>query len=99
MIGASSESAFTGPLSMLRQMELGGLTLEPKCEDVKEKETPRYTGGYITAQYGSGQLNFMDAIQLEFGETSRSKSEIPITAKKVAAAIKSQYDNFLQPKR
>ncbi len=87
--GVSDESLF-GPKSFLGMIESQGIKVFPTMKDAHEKENSKFDGGYTVQMYGLGHQDGILAIQLEFGGTYRTVKAIPETAKKLAAALKSQ---------
>ncbi len=77
--------ALSGKQSVLGQMASKGYKVLPSNGD-RDKET-RYVGGYIVQNYGSHQDLGIDAIQLEFGSTLRSRANLERTARDLADAI------------
>jgi N-formylglutamate amidohydrolase len=77
--------ALSGNQSVLGQMASKGYKVLPSNGD-KDKET-RYLGGYIVQNYGSHQALGIDAIQLEFGGSLRSRANLERTARDLAQSI------------
>jgi N-formylglutamate amidohydrolase len=77
--------ALSGKQSVLGQMASKGYKVLPS-NGAKDKET-RYLGGYIVQSYGSHQALGIDAIQLEFGGTLRSRANLERTARDLAHSI------------
>lgn len=79
--------AVSGKHSVLGQMASKGYKVLPSNGDKdKDKET-RYLGGYIVQSYGSHQQLGIDAIQLEFGSSLRSRANLERTARDLAHSI------------
>lgn len=79
--------ALSGKHSVLGQMASKGYKVLPSNGDNdKDKET-RYLGGYIVQNYGSHQELGIDAIQLEFGSSLRSRANLERTAMDLAQSI------------
>ncbi|KAL6068276.1 N-formylglutamate amidohydrolase [Balamuthia mandrillaris] len=53
LLSRLGETAFTGPLSILGQMESQGFKLFPACSQLEEAEHPEFNGGW-TVRYYSG---------------------------------------------
>jgi len=90
--------ALSGKQSVLGQMAGKGYKVLPSNGD-KDKET-RYLGGYIVQSYGSHQAAGIDAIQLEFGSSLRSRANLERTARDLAHSIEvfaRQYLPSLKP--
>lgn len=94
LTGASDESIY-GPKSFLWILEKSGVKVVPDIEHVREKENPKFDGGFTVQTYGLGHENGIYAVQLEFGGTYRTEKAIPNTAKKLAEALKSHSNSFL----
>ncbi len=77
--------AVSGKQSVLGQMASKGYKVLPSNGD-NDKET-RYLGGYIVQSYGSHQQLGIDAIQLEFGSSLRSRANLERTARDLAHSI------------
>ncbi len=77
--------ALSGKQSVLGQMASKGYKVLPSNGD-RDKET-RYLGGYIVQNYGSHQALGIDAIQLEFGGSLRSRANLERTAGDLAHSI------------
>ncbi|MSP37120.1 MAG: hypothetical protein EXR70_01340 [Deltaproteobacteria bacterium] len=75
----------SGKNSLLGQMASKGYKVLPSTDE-RAKET-RYTGGYIVQRYGSHQAAGIDAMQLEFGSTLRSRANLERTARDLADSI------------
>ena len=59
------------------------------------REDRRYSGGFITATYGSAGGGTLDAIQIEFGTDLRTKERRPQTAEDLAEAIVRFHGRYL----
>jgi N-formylglutamate amidohydrolase len=95
LIETIGEVGFTGSNSFLGQLEKSGIALVPKCNEIAEKETAKFNGGYIVSTYGSHRKDGIDAIQLETGGDQRNKENLSKTAKLIAAALKVHYDQYM----
>jgi N-formylglutamate amidohydrolase len=90
--------AVSGKQSVLGQMAGKGYKVLPSNGD-NDKET-RYLGGYIVQRYGSHQQLGIDAIQLEFGSSLRSRANLERTARDLAHSIEvfaREYLPILKP--
>jgi N-formylglutamate amidohydrolase len=83
--------ALTGSTSLLGHMASKGYRIEPAGDHREVK----YTGGYTTRVYGSHTHTGIDAIQLEFGTSLRSKSNLERTADDLAAAVAAFARSYL----
>ena len=77
--------ALTGERSILGQLKLRGYKIAPSLGENDEER--RYIGGYTTRTYGSHKETGIDAIQLEFGTSLRSRTNLERMATDVADAI------------
>jgi N-formylglutamate amidohydrolase len=90
--------AVRGPQSVLGRMERLGYKVMPAgTDDDKAKEASQFTGGHIVGTYGSHTDYGIDAIQLEFGSTLRTKDKYAATAKDLADAVRVFYEAYLKP--
>jgi N-formylglutamate amidohydrolase len=78
-------TALLGPNSIMGYLERSGYKVIPANGDSKREQ--RYSGGYTTRTYGSHRGTAIDAIQLEFGSSLRSRPNLERTASDVARAI------------
>ena len=85
--------AVSGKQSVLGQMASKGYKVLPSNGD-KDKET-RYLGGYIVQNYGSHQALGIDAMQLEFGSSLRSRANLERTARDLAQSIEAFAREYL----
>jgi N-formylglutamate amidohydrolase len=79
-------AGLTGPSGVLGGLERAGYKVVP-AGDSKDKEDPRYGGGYITRTYGSRDGGTVDAIQLELGTSMRSAAKRERFARDLADAV------------
>ena len=87
-------SAHDGDESLFGLLQSQGWKVFP--EPVNGKEQSGFTGGYIVQSYGSHTAFGIDAIQLEFGNSFRSKENRKKTAKQLAVAINMYCDLYLK---
>jgi N-formylglutamate amidohydrolase len=66
-----------------------------RIEPAGDHREVKYTGGYTTRVYGSHTDTGIDAIQLEFGTSLRSKSNLERTADDLAAAVAAFARSYL----
>lgn len=85
LIEKKGEDAFTGPYSVLGQLEGKRYTIYPANNERSEREYGPFTGGYIVGHYG--KKFGIPSIQLETGGWHRSADNIPLVGRDVAAAI------------
>jgi N-formylglutamate amidohydrolase len=93
-VGEVSDDVLFGEKSLLGVLEKSGVKVVPDSSHARDKEHPKFNGGYTVQTYGLGHADGIFAVQLEFGGSYRTVKAIPGTAKKLAAAIKSHADNF-----
>jgi len=85
--------ALTGPQSILGFLESKGYKVIPASgAPGNPLEDRRFNGGYIVGTYGSHREEGIDAIQLEFGRTLRTRAA---TAGDLAEAIAVFYRAYL----
>jgi N-formylglutamate amidohydrolase len=94
-VGEVSDELLSGEKSFLGVLENLGVKIVPDAGHARDKEHPKFNGGFTVQTYGLGQADGIFAVQLEFGGSYRSTKAIPDTAKKIAAALKSHCDAFL----
>ncbi len=94
-LGQVSDDELSGKKSFLGVLEKLGVKITPDTSHARDKEHPKFNGGHTVQTYGLGQADGIFAVQLEFGGSYRSAKEIPETAKKLAAAMKSHVAAFL----
>jgi N-formylglutamate amidohydrolase len=82
------ETAFTGPQSLLGQLEQKGYRVVPPCRP-GPREDRRFNGGFTVQNHGSHRTEGLDAIQLEFGSQLRSRERLARTAADVAMALQA----------
>jgi N-formylglutamate amidohydrolase len=87
-------SAHVGGESLFGLLKSHGLKVFP--EPGNGKEQSGFTGGYIVQSYGSHTAFGIDAVQLEFGSSFRSKENRKKTAKQVATAVKLYCELYLK---
>jgi N-formylglutamate amidohydrolase len=83
------DESINGPESFLGKLESQGITIFPPRAQFRDKENKSFNGGFITQTYGATSKRGIDAIQLEFGASFRSKSTLSGTAQKIAIALQS----------
>jgi N-formylglutamate amidohydrolase len=88
------ESAHTGPKSFFALLAAHGCTVFPGEGTAKERAG--YTGGHIVRTYGSHEAHGIDAMQLEFGGSYRTKAKVKETAEKVARAVEAYAKLYLR---
>ncbi|MCX6341774.1 MAG: hypothetical protein NTU72_05270 [Fimbriimonadales bacterium] len=93
------EVQITGPNSLLGKLESSGIKLVPENKDSEEKESTKFTGGYIVQTFGAKNQPKIMAIQLEWGSNYRQTSTLDETADKLAKAIESHYFAYLAQQR
>jgi len=98
-VGEVSNDILSGEKSFLGVLEKSGVKIVPDASHPREKEHPKFDGGYTVQTYGSGHADGIFAVQLEFGGIYRSANAILETARKLAAALKSHVDTFLDSSR
>jgi N-formylglutamate amidohydrolase len=89
--------ALTGERSILGQLKLRGYKIAPSLGENNEER--RYSGGYTTRTYGSHRGTSIDAIQLEFGTSLRSRTNLERTATDLAEGILVFAQAYLPVKR
>jgi N-formylglutamate amidohydrolase len=94
MIDRFGKAGLSGPKSVLGLMEAKGYKVFPNA-DSKDKENPRYGGGYIVQTYGSKDGGTVDAIQLELGWNQRMRSSWAKTSADLADAIDAYAKEYL----
>lgn len=94
-VAGSSDDRLCGEKSFLGVLEKSGVRIIPDARHARDKEHPKFNGGYTVQTYGLGHEDGIFAVQLEFGGNYRSEKMIPDTAKKLVAAMKSHVDAFL----
>jgi len=91
-------AAMTGPDGLFGLLEAHGFAVFPS-NDLPiggSSENAGFSGGYTVAQYGSHAVDGIDAVQLEFGRTYRTKARIDRTATEAARAIAAFYAAYLR---
>jgi N-formylglutamate amidohydrolase len=88
-----------GKKSILGLLQQSGYKIIPSCDaDLKTKEEPKFSGGFIVGNYGSHTGYGIDAIQLEFGSYLREKDreKYAKTASDLADAVAVFHDEYLK---
>lgn len=88
------EAAFTGPQSLLGQLDQKGYRVVPPCRP-GIREDRRFNGGFTVQTHGSHRTPGLDAIQLEFGSQLRSRERLPRTAADLAMALQAFAREYL----
>jgi N-formylglutamate amidohydrolase len=91
--------SLVGKKSILGLLQQSGYKIIPSCDaDLKTKEEPKFSGGYIVGNYGSQTGYAIDAIQLEFGSYLREKDKEKYakTASDLADAVAIFHDEYLK---
>lgn len=88
-------TSLTGPTSLFGELSKNGLQVYPAVGS-SDPEEGLYNGGYIVANYGSRDGGTFDAIQLDIGKNLRSRKTRQSTAEKMASAIVSFRETYLQ---
>jgi N-formylglutamate amidohydrolase len=94
LIDRFGTEALVGPKSLLGVLAKQEAKILPS-NDSKDKEDPRFSGGYIVGTYGSHTAYAIDAIQLEFGMNFRKRDGRAKTARDLAEAIHAFAAEFL----
>lgn len=79
------KNAITGARSIVGYLARQGYRVLPELSSSDREQ--RYTGGYTTQTYGSHRGTAIDAMQLEFGPTLRSRANLEKTAADLVDAI------------
>ena len=95
-VGDVSNEVLSDEKSFLGVLEKLGMKIVPDASHARDKEHPKFNGGYTVQTYGLGHTDGIFAVQLEFGGSYRTVRAIPNTAKKLAIAIKSHADAILK---
>ena len=98
IVDRSGAEAYTGPNSLLGQLEKREYKLVPACGS-PDREDSRFNGGYTVATYGGKQRAYRGfaAIQLEFGGKYRAKKQLDTTATDLAEAVQVFAKAYLPP--
>jgi N-formylglutamate amidohydrolase len=88
------QAALSGPDSIFGALAAKGYDVHPAIGSMA-REDRRYSGGFITATYGSAGGGTLDAIQIEFGTDLRTKERRPQTAEDLAEAIVRFHGRYL----
>jgi N-formylglutamate amidohydrolase len=100
LIERDGRHALTGRRSVLGHLQRNGYRVLPSCDaDADAKEVAKFNGGYIIDTYGSHTGHAIDAIQLEFGTSLRTKDQFPTTARDLATAAAVFHDEYLAVKK
>jgi N-formylglutamate amidohydrolase len=97
LVDRFGRAGLTGPSGMLGRLEKAGYKIVP-AGDSKDKEDPRYSGGYITRTYGSRDGGTVDAIQLELGASMRAAAKRERFANDLADAVVAYAKEYLPEK-
>ncbi|MGL4419962.1 MAG: hypothetical protein ACRCZF_04795 [Gemmataceae bacterium] len=91
-------AALTGPKSILGQLDAKGYKSFPALDSM-DQEYARLNGGHIVQTYGSNPRvgGSVDAIQLELGGATRTRTTLPKFSKDLAAAIAAFAEEYLPP--
>jgi N-formylglutamate amidohydrolase len=77
LIKKHGKASIQGEGSILGTLQSRGYQVFPTLQDESIQEHPRFSGGYTVCSYGSHTGKGIDAIQLEFGKTSRANPRLP----------------------
>lgn len=94
LLHKDGHAALSGPDSIFGVLAAKGYNVHPPIGSTA-REDRRYSGGFITATYGSAGGGTLDAIQIEFGTDLRAKERRPQTADDLAEAIVRFHDKYL----
>lgn len=94
LLHKDGHAALSGPDSIFGGLAAKGYDVHPPIGSTA-REDRRYSGGYITATYGSAGGGTLDAIQIEFGTDLRAKERRPQTADDLADAIIRFHGRYL----
>jgi N-formylglutamate amidohydrolase len=96
LVAKFGRDAITGPNSVLGFLEKShGYSIFPPAADETSPEDKRYNGGHTVRTYGSGSGGKIDALQMEFGGSLRTKDKLDQTADDVADAIAAFVKEYL----
>lgn len=98
LLDRHGEAALSGPESLFGHLARNDVKVHP-VPGTRDKENPRFNGGYIVQAYGSADGGRIDAIQMEFGTNLRQKAQLDKTAQATADAIAAFAREFLPASR
>lgn len=94
LLDRHGEAALSGPDSLFGHLARNEFQVHP-VPGTKDKENPRFNGGYIVQTYGSADGGRIDAIQMEFGTNLRQQSRIDKVAEATANALAAYAREYL----